>query len=319
MYVPIKFIQLKLKIKIIILFCMIGLGAYAQQDAIISQYYFNPMYINPAYAGSKDVATAILIYRNQWVGIDGAPVTQTFSLQAPNKRKNMGFGLQIYNDVVGPLRTTGVIFTYAYRIPLGNGKLAFGIQPSFSQYGLSWNKLKTQDQVDPTFFQNNEFKIVPDADFGMYYTSNTYFGGVSINHMIQNSLFITGSAHTYRHMYFLAGGVIKINKNINLRPSALIKYVEAAPLVTEINLAALFVDKIWLGLGIKGSGDFIGSKANHQATAVVEYNLSEKLRFGYSYDMDLQQLGKYNTGSHEIMLGYNFSMYKSKMLVPRYF
>jgi type IX secretion system PorP/SprF family membrane protein len=307
------------KILIFIFCCLASLKVFGQQDAIISQYYFNPMFINPAYAGSKETISAILIYRNQWVGIDGAPVTQTFSIQGPNKKKNMGFGLQIFNDVVGPLRNTGIIFTYAYRISLGRGKLAFGVQPSFSQYGINWSKVKTQDQVDPAFMQNNDFKLVPDADFGIYYSANTYFGGFSMSHMIQNSLFSKGSAHAYRHMYFLAGAVIKVNKSINLRPSALVRYVEGAPIRSEINLAALFVEKFWFGMGLKGGGNFIGSKADNQLTAVVEYNLSEKLRFGYSYDMDLQQLGKYNSGSHEVMLGYNFSMYKSKMLVPRYF
>ena len=310
---------MKYKFTIWVLCCLASLKVFAQQDPIISQYYFNPMFINPAYAGSKESVSAILIYRNQWVGIDGAPVTQTFSIQGPNKKKNMGFGLQIFNDIVGPIRNTGVIFTYAYRVPLGRGKLAFGIQPSLSQYGINWDKIKTQDQIDPAFLQNNDFKLSPDADFGVYYSSNKYFGGFSMSHMIQNSLFAKGNAHAYRHMYFLAGGVIKINKSINLRPSALVRYVEGAAIRTELNIAALFLDKFWLGIGLKRDGSFSNSNAGNQFSAVVEYNLTDKLRFGYSYDIDLQNFGRYNSGSHEIMLAYSFSMYKSKMLVPRYF
>jgi type IX secretion system PorP/SprF family membrane protein len=305
--------------KYLILFCLLSLKGFAQQDAAISQYFFNPLYINPAYAGSKDVATAVLIYRNQWVGMDGAPVTQVLSMQSPNKRRNMGFGLQIYNDAAGPLRTTGIILTYAYRITLGKGKLGFGIQPSINRYGLDLNKVRTQDQIDPSFLQNNEFKITPDADFGIYYSANKYFGGFSISHMLTNRLYSSGNARAYRHMYFLAGGVIKANQSVNLRPSMLIKYVEGAPLRVELNFAALFLERFWAGIGIKAGKKYMDNGMDNQLGAVIEYNLSERLRFGYSYDVDLQQLGKYNTGSHEAMLGYNFSLYKTKMLVPRYF
>jgi type IX secretion system PorP/SprF family membrane protein len=136
---------------------------------------------------------------------------------------------------------------------------------------------------------------------------------------MENKFFANSFARGYRHLYLLAGGVFKVNEQVNFRPSTLVKMVNAAPASAEVNAAFVFNDKLWLGAGFR-TGKRIGvGQFDNQITTVVEYNITDQLRAGYSFDIELQRLGGYNRGSHEIMLGYNFSMHKTKLLVPRYF
>ena len=296
-----------------ILFC--NFSAFAQQDVLFTQYMFNKLLVNPAYAGSKEVFSVDMVNRTQWVNIDGAPETFTLSAHTAMKNKKVGLGLYVSRDVLGPTVDQSLMATYAYRIYMGNSSLAFGLQFGFKYFDFNWNEIEVKDQ-DYIFDPQDVRRITPDANFGIYYQSNKMFLGFSSKQLLQNEYgyaVVDGKSSFSRltqHFYLMGGFAHPINDKIIFRPSALIKYSPNAPLQLDLNGSVLFSDVFWVG------ASFRSAKA---ISFLTEFRITEKLKLGYSYDFYFNELQPFNYGSHELRLCFEFPLYETRMKTPRYF
>jgi type IX secretion system PorP/SprF family membrane protein len=305
-----------------ILFTLCG---FAQQDPSFSQYYFNPMYVNPAYAGSRDVLSGTLGHRSQWIGMDGAPESQSLNLHSAIPYTKIGLGLQVNNDKAGPMKNTGMALTFAYHLHLGpEARLAFGVSGSLNNVRVDYSKLSMDDATDQAFINNNSSSWVPDASAGLYFYKDRFFAGISTRNLIQSRFKLqdvagANLARFYRHYYATVGIVTDISDNFAVRPSMLIKYVQAAPAQFDLNAALIYKQQLFFGLGWR-TGKRIDIKGmDNMLIASVEYHFRNQLRFGYSYDVYLNRTGTYNSGTHEIMVGWDLNFAKSKMTSPRFF
>ncbi len=300
-----------------LLITMLSLGAFAQQDALFSQYMFNKLIINPAYAGSRDGLSMTLVGRRQWVGIEGAPQTLTFSIQSPLKNDNIGLGFYFYTDILGPYQSSGAIGTFSYRLKLGRGHLAFGLQGGVKYTTFDINKITVPDESDALLTNGYSKKFVPDANFGIYYNTNRFYVGFSSKHLfeaeygyIENASDESVYGTLIRHFYAMAGVAIPLSESLVLRPSTLVKFTPNAPVQVDLNASLLIKNTLWLG---------VSYRTKKAVVLLAEVVIGEKLRIGYSYDIYMNEIQQYNSGSHEIMLEYNIPIIKNRMLTPRYF
>ena len=290
---------------------------YAQQEAMYSQYMFNTLAINPAYAGSRNVTSATALYRNQWVGINGAPETITFSIDAPINSKKVGLGLQVFNDKIGITKTTGAFASYAYRIRLQKGTLAFGLQAGASQYRADFqNVLLSPDPSNDLAFSQNVNKVLVNVGTGVYYNTDRFYIGLSSPQLLNNKLtnFTVEGNNVFNgqalHLFFATGYVFPLSDVFALKPSVLVKGVKGAPIEADLNATLWIKDVFAVGLQYRTKADM---------SAMIEIQASPQIRLGYAYDRSLTKLVQYNSGSHEIMLRYEFGFEKGKILSPRYF
>ncbi len=309
-----------------------GSQVQAQQEKMFSQYMFNMLALNPAYAGSRDVLSATAVYRNQWAGVEGAPKTTSFTIDAPVNKERVGLGLQVFNDQLGNESYTGAFATYSFRIKVGErSTLALGIQGGAASF--RWNLTDVQlapgGGVNDPAFANNVSKILPNFGTGIYLSNDRGYIGVSAPYLLENNLteFDSGTyrGKQRRHFYMMSGLVLGKNA-VKFKPSMLVKYVAGAPLGIDGNLNVWFNDRVAIGTSYRFQQFLAYNLNNYQSDAIiamVELQLSSQFRFGYSYDHTMNGL---NGGqkflalpTHEIMVRYEFGSNKSKILTPRYF
>ncbi len=296
----------------LIVFCF---QAQAQFEPQFTQYMYNEMFINPAYAGSREHISLTGLYRNQWVGIEGAPKTQTFSAHSPLRNEKVGVGITFLSEQIGVTKDLGIFGNYAYRIPMKKGTFSMGLQAGLINHVERLEDVKTQDQYDNSFLGTPKL-TVPNVGFGLYYNSKTFYGGISIPRILQNGVDAkTGKGINqvkmdYWHYYLMGGYVIPLNENVKVKPTTMIKVASGAPIEADLGVHFLFNETIWLG-GSYRTGD--------SWSAIVQFQLTPQLRMGYSYDYTITDLQRYNSGTHEITLGYDFSFNKNKIVTPRYF
>jgi type IX secretion system PorP/SprF family membrane protein len=302
--------------KLLILFAVAGsvMQAAAQQDAMYSQYMFNYLLVNPAYAGSRDVLSVTGMYRKQWVNVDGAPSTITFSADMPIAKERMGVGLTVFKDQIGREGNTGVYGSYAYRVRLTQrGTLSFGANLGFTQYSADLANVALNSANPDNAFSGNIREINPNFGLGLFYSTDKFYLSVAIPHVIDSKLgdlSNLGRSVLRKHYFLGAGLVFPVSPNVKLKPSTLVKIVEGAPIEGDFNLNAWYVDKIGLGVSYR-TGDAI--------VAMLEFQATSGLRFGYSYDITTTRLSRYASGTHEIMVRYEFATLKKKIITPRYF
>jgi type IX secretion system PorP/SprF family membrane protein len=307
-------------IKALFIFLLItgaGKSAMAQQEAMYTQYMFNMLAINPAYAGSRNVASVTALYRDQWVGMEGAPRTGTLTLDAPLDDKHLGLGIQVYNDRIGITNTTGGYFSYAYRIRFDQGTLAFGLQGGLSQYRADFTSvaLNTGSPVDVAFSQNIN-KMLLNFGTGIYYSTDRFYLGLSSPQLLNNKLSDltvqedNSFAGQHLHVFLATGYVFPVNEDLNFKPSVLLKGVRGAPLEADLNATLWIRDVIAIGAQYRTEASIAG---------LIELQVSPQFKIGYAYDSSTTKLVQYNSGSHEIMLRYEFGFPKGKILSPRYF
>lgn len=301
----------------IFLLCAIT-RSYAQQDAMYTQYMFNTLAINPAYAGSRNVLSVTGLFRSQWVGVDGAPETQTLSFDTAIPDKRVGIGFQAFNDKIGITKTTGAFATYAYRIRMETSTLAFGIQGGVTNFRANFAdvQLNTGSIPDVAFSQNvNTF--LPNFGTGVYFNSDKFYVGLSAPHLLNNTLTNNSTIVTngliskqYLHLFLASGYVFDIGQDFKLKPSFLLKGVRGAPIELDVNANFWIKDVIAVG------GQY---RSNADVSAMFEAQVSPQIRIGYSYDRSVTRLVNYNSGSHELMLRYEFGFENDRILAPRYF
>ena len=291
-----------------------GGEAFAQQDAQYSQYMFNKLAVNPAYAGSREVLATTLLYRDQWTAIEGAPTTAAFSVQMPLKKKKIGIGAEIISDRLGPTKANSILFSYAYRIPLAKGKLAFGLRMGIYDYVFDWNKMDYKDLNDQYYVTNQgtrTAKITGTGDFGMYYYSRTFYGGLSMTHVNRGKITDSNTDSSARQSvhYFIPIGKAFQKGNVIINPSLLIKGASNAPPSMDIGCNVRLKERWWLGLSFRSA---------YGVVFLTQYQVNEKMKVGYSYDYGSNKIGVVGKGSHEIMIGYDMNIHGTKMIMPRY-
>jgi len=292
---------------------------YAQQDAEYTQYMFNGLVLNPAYAGSRGGLSATAIYRNQWVNIPEAPRTFSIAGHTPIGDSNSAVGLWLESDQLGVHDKIRLYASYAYHIPMGSNdaKLSLGVQGGLLNINSNFTEASVITANDPAYAENIS-NTLPNFGLGAYYYAERFFAGVALPHLLNNQLYedlpnvTVEGARQYRHLFATAGVVLPFGEKLDFRPTALLKAVPGAHAPVELDLTAHFlINKVlWLGAAWR-SGDSIDFLA--------ELNFGRGFRAGYSYDLTTTKLGDYNDGSHEFMLGYDVQKDKSRVLTPRYF
>jgi len=305
---------------IIYITLVLSLKTYAQQEMMISQYMFNGMFLNPAYAGSHDFTEITGLYRQQWSTFSGAPVSQILSADGAIKNKNMGWGAILTNDKIGVTNKTDLYGNYSYHIKTStNGKLSFGLRGGFSYYSAMLTQLTVWDANDQVFATNVRNKFLPNAGAGIYYYTKKFYAGIASpnlfnydpNTFMTLGTLITGSPNYIRHFYANAGYVIEANENLHFKPSVLVKYVHNAPVETDFNLNVLINRAFWVGVSYRTGDGMVG---------LIEYQHNGNWRLGYSYDFAFTQMRKYSFGSHEIMFSYMIAKKGiTKIKSPRFF
>jgi type IX secretion system PorP/SprF family membrane protein len=289
------------------------LVAQAQYAPSTSQYMFSMLTINPAYTGSREALCITALHRDQWTGLEGAPQTQTLAIHSPLKKNRIALGLLLYRDVIGVSDKKGVLFSYAYRIPVAKGKLSFGISGGVDSERSAWTSITTVQGGDEAFSHDSPVYIAPDAGAGLFYYSDKLYAGISVPTLLSHSVMPSGKMHTYHdasnyNVLFASGVLIPLNQAI-FKPSLLVKYHAGAPVQVDINSSFFLYGHLELGASYRTGDAVVG---------LIGYNITKQLRVGYSYDRSLSILKNYNKGSHEFMLQYEFG-YKSDAMNPRYF
>lgn len=300
---------------LIIVCCLLSVAyCHSQQDPQYSQYMFNQLAINPAYAGSKEALSTALFLRSQWTGIDGAPTTSTITAHGPLRKRKVGLGFAIISDKIGPKKSTGFLGSYAYRIPIKNGKLAFGVRFGVYNYSYNWSKIEYKDPGDVYNTQNQTSVIVPSADAGIYYYTNTIYLGISATHLTQGRVTkVTNSngdnAQLSPHYFFTMGKAWDLSDKLIFNLSCMIKAAKNAPSTGDLNFSFLLNNRLWVGFSFR---------SQYGIVAYTQFHINEKFKIGYAYDFGLNRIGRAGGGSHEIMLSYDFNIFKSKIVSPRY-
>ncbi|MFC4476347.1 type IX secretion system membrane protein PorP/SprF [Flavobacterium chungangensis] len=299
-----------------ILFCIVLLSnymGYAQQDAQYTQYMYNTININPAYAGSRGVLSIFGLHRDQWVGLDGAPKTNSVSVNTPINGSNIGLGVSLVNDKIGPTTENQFSVDLSYTVPTSDtGKLSFGIKGTADIFNLDVSKLNPADQGDPQF-QNLDNDFSPNIGAGIYWHSPKGYIGFSVPNFIQTNRYDDNDVAIYKDKinYYLMGGyVFDFSQEVKFKPAVLTKMVEGAPLQLDVSANFLFFEKLTLGVAYRWDAAI---------SAMAGFQITQGLYIGYGYDNETTRLRNYNSGSHEIFLRYEFFSNKSRITTPRFF
>lgn len=283
----------------------------AQQDAQYSQYMFNQLALNPAYAGSKDILSSTLLYRKQWTALKGAPTTSSFSIQSPFANKKMGWGAEIISDKLGPKHSSALLGSYSYRVRFAKGKLSFGLRTGIYNYVIDWNDIDYKDKNDFYNSQNKTSKITGTADFGMYYYTYTFYLGMGFNHLNRGRTTPSGFTASSRQAlhFFMPIGKAFVLGNTIFNPSLLLKTTHNAGSDIDLNLNFLIKDRLWLGLSLR---------SKYGVVFLTHFLINDYFKIGYSYDAGGNKIGIAGKGTHEIMIGYDLNKLGAKILMPRF-
>ena len=308
------------RIAIVLVSTLTSLTIHAQQDPMYTHYMDNTLVINPGYAGSRDALTVTALHRSQWVDFKGAPKTQTITMHAPLKNQHLGVGLSVMNDKIGPSNNTSVVGDFAYRMQLTTkSKLALGLSAGAHIFQANLSSLQLDQQSDPVFQNNIYNHVTPNLGFGAYYSRERFYAGISAPDLIQNKYSVvnqingsTLTATEQRHYFFIAGTVLHITDNLDFKPTTLIKVTSAAPIQADLTASFIIMKRLLVGAMFR-TGDAFG--------ALVGFNITDQFHIGYSYDWSYGlQTSRYNQGSHEIILRYDFLFFDKKQIhSPRYF
>lgn len=291
--------------------------AKAQYDYMFTQYMWNEVVINPAYTGSRDAVSVVGLYRNQWVGMEGAPVTKSITAHSPIYKYKIGLGISYIKDEIGINSTDYLNLSYSYRIRFTSSNLVFGLSTALALIKEFYSRAQTSDPNDPQFQQDSPRLKMPNAGFGVYYYTDRYYVGFSIPRLIKNEIDTKGSFsvdnkfdYSNMHYFLTAGTYFNLTDGLKFQPSAMFKVVKGAPMELDLTGQLVIRDTFWVGAGWR-SGDAL--------SFLTSVYITPQLRIGYSYDYTLTELSKYSRGTHEICFGYDFSLKSKKIVSPRIF
>ena len=293
---------------------LVTVSSYAQQDAQYTQYMYNPININPAYAGSREALSIFGLHRTQWVGLDGAPVTNAASIHTPIENTNIGIGLSFVNDKIGPSDQNNISVDFSYTVPTSETfKLSFGLKATADLLNIDYTKLNIYNPSDPRFQNNVDNKFSPNIGAGIYFHSDQTYIGLSVPNFLETKHYddnSTSVAQERLHYYFMAGHVFDLSYDVKFKPSLLTKVVQGAPLQVDLSANFLFFDKLTLGAAYRWSAAVSG---------MAGFQVSDAIFVGYAYDAESTKLANYNSGSHEIFLRFELFRNYDRMITPRFF
>ncbi|RTY75176.1 type IX secretion system membrane protein PorP/SprF [Flavobacterium sp. LS1R10] len=305
-----------MKTKIFLILLMFtAFTSYAQQDAQFAQYMYNTININPAYAGSRGALSIFAMHRTQWVGLDGAPVTNVASINTPLNNNNLGLGISFINDKIGPTNENTISADFSYTIQTSKTfKLSFGIKGTANLFNLDISKLNPVDAypVDQSI-QNIDNKFSPNIGTGVYLHSDKAYVGFSIPNFIESDRYDNNEVAIFKekiNYYLIAGYIFDLNRTIKFKPAVLSKFIEGAPLQVDISGNFIFNEKFVVGIAYRWSAAL---------SAMVGFQISDGMYIGYGYDRETTRLNNYNSGSHEFFLRYEIFKNNGKIITPRFF
>ncbi|WP_107039437.1 PorP/SprF family type IX secretion system membrane protein [Brumimicrobium mesophilum] len=304
---------IKFFIVAITLVFIVNTSANAQQDPHFTQYFDNMLFVNPAYAGSSGMLNVTGLHREQWVGFEGRPRSSTFSVHSPLSYESLGVGLTAVNDVVGPLNQTMFYVDASYTLKFKNhrGKLAFGLKGGINLINIGVDGLNTDDPNDPKLLSNIRNNINPNFGFGIYYHTPKFFLGLSTPKMLEQAYDGLSETNLERRHYFgTIGGVFNVSNKWKLRPTAMLKMTQNAPLSLDITLAGIYNEIFWLGATYRVEAAF---------GAFVQVQISPQFKVGFASDFGTQEIRNYNSGTFELLMSYDFVFKKKGIVSPRYF
>ena len=289
-----------------------GFTTQAQQDSQYTQYMYNTVSVNPAYAGSRGSLSMMGIYRNQWAGLDGAPETLNFTLHSPIGVRGVGLGLGFVSDKIGPSDESMVTADFSYTLNLAQDvKLSFGLKGGVSIWNLNPDKLNIFNPNDYNLRRENNTS--PVIGTGMYLYTQKWYVGLSSPNILQTEHYDdvqVSTATEKTHIYLMGGYVFDLNPNLKLKPAFMAKAVVGAPLAIDVSANALMYDTVTFGLGYR---------VDAAVSAMAGFQISEQIMMGYAYDYDTTEFGNYNNGSHEIFLRFELGTRLRAKVNPRFF
>ena len=306
----------------LILLILLGtVSVKAQQDPQYTQYMYNTQVINPAYAGSRDALSFGLLYRTQWVGLDGAPKTVTFSGDTPiGSLDNMGLGLSIVHDELGPATESNIVVDYSYTINTSDvDELSFGLKAGIDILDVDYTKLNIFDETDPRFQDNVDNKLQPQIGAGVYYNTDRFYAGLSVpnfltsKHYDESSLMnpdIQTVAAERLHYFLIAGYVFDLSDNLKFKPATLVKAVSGSPLQVDVSANFLLYDKVTLGAAYRWSAAM---------SAMVGFQATDQIFLGFGYDYQSTEIEDFSDGSYEFMIRFDIFSKPERVLHPRFF
>ncbi len=304
------------KILLGVLFTMFsGMFLMAQQDAQYTQYMYNTMSVNPGYAGSRGHLSISALHRSQWVGLDGAPTTQTFNVHSPIGYRGVGLGLSVVNDKIGPTSETNFDIDFSYTIwTSSEGRLSFGLKAGANLLDVRFSELN-QYTSDPNLATDIDNRFSPNFGAGVYYHDNHFYVGLSVPRFLETSHFDESSLSTAKeqmNIYLITGYVWELNKFLKFKPTLLTKVVQGAPLQVDVSANFLMNDKFVLGAAYRWDAAL---------SAMAGFYINEGFFAGIAYDREVTELGNaaFNNGSFEVILRYDFISTKGNLKSPRFF
>lgn len=319
---PYKMSKKNIFIPFLLLFAL-AQGVYSQQDAQYTQYMFNTMSVNPAYAGSRGQLSIAALYRSQWVGLDGAPETQTLNLHSPIRNSRLGYGFSVVNDNIGDgvVQETFFDAVVSYTIDVSfEGKLSFGLKAGGNLLNLDFNGLRNFD-LEPTATDNIENKFSPNFGVGVYYHAERFYVGLSAPNLLETKHFdnSNGDANSVDFLsrerinfYFITGYVYDLSGNFKFKPALLTKAVGGAPLQVDVSANFLYNDKFSFGAAYRWDA---------AVSALAGFQITEQLMLGLAYDRETTDLGgtQFNDGSFEVFLRFELQKSFRRLVSPRFF
>ena len=291
---------------------MTSSASFAQQDAQFTQYMYNTININPAYAGSREVMSIFGLHRTQWVGLDGAPVTNAFSLNTPINNSKIGIGLSAINDRIGPTVENTLSVDVSYTVQTSQTyKLSFGVKGTGNFFNLDASQLNPLVDNDPSLVNYNKF--TPNIGAGVYFHSDKSYIGLSVPNFIQSNRYNSDNVAILKeriNYYFIAGYVFDLNPNIKFKPALLTKLVTGSPLQVDVSGNFMFYNKFVIGTAYRWDA---------AVSTLAGFQITDGLYVGYGYDMETTNLRKYNRGSHEVFLRFELFNNNNKIVSPRFF
>ena len=313
----------KVYFALVLLLLMLGaVPAEAQQDPQYTQYMYNTQVVNPAYAGNREVLSFGVLGRTQWVDIDGAPKTGTFTVNGPiGSLENMGLGLSIVHDQLGPAVETNITVDYSYSLYLSAvDRLTFGLKGGIDVLDVDFSKLNIFDITDPRFQNNIDNKLQPQVGAGIYYNTDHFYAGLSVpnflttQHFDESSLSSGSSSQSIAaerlHYFLIMGYVWEISRDLKFKPATMVKAVSGTPLQWDLSANFMLYDKLTLGASYRWSAAM---------SAMVGFQVSDGLFLGVAYDYTTTELENYSSGSYEFFLRFDILNRSERVLSPRFF
>ncbi len=291
------------------LLILIGISSKAQQLPQFTQYMYNTISVNPAYAGSRETINVTALHRNQWAGLEGNPKTSTLSIHAPLKNEKVGVGFSYIRDELGDENSNFIYGDFSYSVQLNRAvKMSFGLKAGVTNYTLD-----TPDSND-SFFNSNFNSWNPNIGAGFFIGSNRWYAGISVPRILTTDLNQGEFTALERNSYYAIGGVVlDISETTKFKPTMITKFTNGAPSTYDVTASFLFNEKFWVGASVR-----FNDASNFGA--MMDYQVSKDIRIGYAYDLPTSTISPYTGGTHEVILIYELKKKtKGPIKSPRYF